>query len=92
MQAQYSIPFCIALACVRDIRDRRSISEQALVDPEIRDMLSRVRIEIRESSEKRTCHVTVQTVSGDEYDCLSRDDDESWKPVGTANRPRSTEC
>ena len=35
MQAQYSVPFCIALACVRDVRDPRSLDESALTDAAI---------------------------------------------------------
>src|SRR5207244_13115534 len=42
MMAQYSIPFCVALAHVRDPRDPRSFDEAALRDPQIRALASRV--------------------------------------------------
>ena len=42
MMAQYSIPFCVALAHVRDPRDPASFDEQALHDPQIRSLSERV--------------------------------------------------
>lgn len=81
MQAQYSIPFCIALACVRDIRDPRAMSEDALGDAAIHAMLARVRVEIGDFDEKRTCHVKVRSVDGREYELLSVDDARTWRPA-----------
>lgn len=81
MQAQYSIPFCIALACVRDIRDPRSMREDALDDPVIRAMLARVTVEIGDFSEKRTCRVIVTQTDGTVHDVLSTDDAASWRPA-----------
>jgi 2-methylcitrate dehydratase PrpD len=46
MMAQYSIPFCVALAHVRDPRDPRSFDEAALRDPQIRALVSRVKITV----------------------------------------------
>lgn len=46
MMAQYSIPFCVALAHVRDPRDPRSFDETALRDPQIRSLCERVTITI----------------------------------------------
>jgi 2-methylcitrate dehydratase PrpD len=46
MMAQYSIPFCVALAHVRDPRDPRSFDEAALRDPQIRALASRVKITV----------------------------------------------
>jgi 2-methylcitrate dehydratase PrpD len=46
MMAQYSIPFCVALAHVRDPRDPRSFDETALRDPRIRALCERVAITI----------------------------------------------
>jgi 2-methylcitrate dehydratase PrpD len=46
MMAQYSIPFCVALAHVRDPRDPRSFDESALRDPRIRSLCERVAITI----------------------------------------------
>jgi len=46
MMAQYSIPFCVALAHVRDPRDPRSFDEGALRDAQIRALAERVTITI----------------------------------------------
>src|SRR5882724_6679723 len=46
MMAQYSIPFCVALAHVRDPRDPRSFDDTALRDPHIRALAERVTITI----------------------------------------------
>jgi 2-methylcitrate dehydratase PrpD len=44
MLAQYSIPFCVALALHREARDPESLDETALRDPEIRALCRRVRL------------------------------------------------
>jgi 2-methylcitrate dehydratase PrpD len=44
MLAQYSIPFCVALALFREARDPESYDESALADPEIRALTRRVRL------------------------------------------------
>ncbi len=44
MMAQYSIPFCVALALFRDPRDPASFDDSALSDPAIRAMTSRVSV------------------------------------------------
>jgi 2-methylcitrate dehydratase PrpD len=46
MMAQYSIPFCVALAHLRDPRDPRAFDEAALHDPQIRSLVERVSISI----------------------------------------------
>src|SRR4029453_10172498 len=46
MMAQYSIPFCVALAHVRDPHDPRSFDEAALQDPQIRSLCECVTITI----------------------------------------------
>jgi len=46
MLAQYSVPFCVALAHVRDPRDPRSFDAGALQDAEIRSLAQRVTITI----------------------------------------------
>jgi 2-methylcitrate dehydratase PrpD len=48
MMAQYSIPFCVALAHVRDPHDPRSFDQTALADPQIRSLCERVTIAIGE--------------------------------------------
>jgi 2-methylcitrate dehydratase PrpD len=49
MMAQYSIPFCVALAHVRDPHDPRSFDDGALRDPQIRSLSQRVTITIAEN-------------------------------------------
>src|SRR5262245_61937328 len=49
MMAQYAIPFCVALAHVRDPRDPRAFDETALRDPQIRALAERVSIGIGEN-------------------------------------------
>src|SRR5690349_18809464 len=44
MLAQYSIPFCVALALHREARDPESYDEAALADPSIRALTRRVRL------------------------------------------------
>jgi 2-methylcitrate dehydratase PrpD len=44
MLAQYSIPFCVALALHREARDPESYDETALRDPQIRALCRRVRL------------------------------------------------
>jgi 2-methylcitrate dehydratase PrpD len=44
MMAQYSIPFCVALALFRDPRDPASFDEGVLADAGIRDMVRRVTV------------------------------------------------
>jgi 2-methylcitrate dehydratase PrpD len=44
MLAQYSIPFCLALALHREARDPESWDETALADPQIRALSRRVRL------------------------------------------------
>jgi 2-methylcitrate dehydratase PrpD len=43
IRAQFSVPFCIALAFVRNPRDPRSFDESALSDVKIRSLTSRVK-------------------------------------------------
>jgi 2-methylcitrate dehydratase PrpD len=44
MLAQYSIPFCVALALHREARDPEAFDETALRDPQIRALCRRVRL------------------------------------------------
>jgi len=46
MMAQYSVPFCVALALYRDARDPQAFTDAAVRDPEIRSLASRVTITI----------------------------------------------
>jgi len=44
MLAQYSIPFCVALALFREARDPESYDESALAEPQIRALTRRVKL------------------------------------------------
>lgn len=81
MQAQYSIPFCVALACVRDPLDPRSIDDSAVHDPAIRGMLARVEVRDGGFGEKRTCRVLVETAAGESYESFIREDAKTWTPA-----------
>jgi 2-methylcitrate dehydratase PrpD len=81
MQAQYSVPFCIALACVRDARDPRSFDESALTDPAIRAMVRRIRYEVGDISDKRTCEMTVTLKNGAVYRGIFPPADVPWRPA-----------
>jgi 2-methylcitrate dehydratase PrpD len=81
MQAQYSIPFCVAIACVRDIEDPRSIGEDILDDPEVLRMLPKIRMKRSGYNEKRTCQVTVEFTDGAQLSSLVRDNAAAWKPA-----------
>ena len=45
--AQYSTPFCVALACFLDPRDPSAFSETALSDRGIRELCRKVKLELR---------------------------------------------
>ena len=61
MMAQYSIPFCVALAHVRDPRDPRSFDDAALRDPHVRALMQRVTITV--AQERPTPLAAVVTVT-----------------------------
>jgi len=50
MLAQYSIPFCVALALYREARDPESFDQGALADPSIRALCRKVRL-VREDGD-----------------------------------------
>jgi 2-methylcitrate dehydratase PrpD len=52
MMAQYSIPFCVALALFRDPRDPASFDDSALSDAAIRDMSGRVAVVVADPPTK----------------------------------------
>jgi 2-methylcitrate dehydratase PrpD len=52
MMAQYSIPFCIALALFRDPRDPASFDDSALGDGEIKRMCGRVAVVVADPPAK----------------------------------------
>ena len=48
--AQYSTPFCVALACYRDPRNPSAFSEDAVNDAAIRSLCRRVKLELRKQT------------------------------------------
>jgi len=66
MMAQYSIPFCVALALFRDPRDPASFDDSALADAAIRDMCARVSIVVADPPTKvvGASIVTIQLKDG----------------------------
>jgi 2-methylcitrate dehydratase PrpD len=70
MMAQYSIPFCVALAHQRDPRDPRSFDETALQDPQIRAIAERVTITV--AKERPTPLAAVVTVTLQDGRVLTR--------------------
>jgi 2-methylcitrate dehydratase PrpD len=66
MMAQYSIPFCVALALFRDPRDPASFDDSALADAQIRAMCDRVAITVADPPTKvaGASIVTIQLKDG----------------------------
>ena len=56
MMAQYSIPFCIALALFRDPHDPASFDDGALADPAIRGLCARVSVVTADPPPKVAAH------------------------------------
>src|SRR6266542_3139753 len=65
MLAQYSIPFCVALALHREARDPESYDEGALADPKIRALTRRVRVVPEEGTAHGAMGSTVTVVLAD---------------------------
>ena len=65
MLAQYSIPFCVALALHREARDPESFDETALRDPQIRALCRRVRLVPASSAEHAGMGSTVAITLAD---------------------------
>jgi 2-methylcitrate dehydratase PrpD len=61
MMAQYSLPFCVALAHHRDARDPASFNAKSFNDPAIRALAQRVTISV--ADEARHGHTIVSTVT-----------------------------
>jgi 2-methylcitrate dehydratase PrpD len=88
MQAQYSVPFCVAVACVRDIRDPRAMDESALTDPQIQAVVQRIRYEAGDISDKRACELTVTLKNGAVLRRTLPESGTEWRP---ANRDETYE-
>lgn len=50
MMAQYSLPFCVALAHYREARDPASFNAKSFDDPDIRSLASRVKISVADEA------------------------------------------
>jgi 2-methylcitrate dehydratase PrpD len=61
MMAQYSLPFCVALAHHRDARDPASFNAKSFNDPAIRALASKVTISV--ADEARHGHTIASTVT-----------------------------
>ena len=61
MMAQYSLPFCVALAHHRDARDPASFNARSFNDPAIRALASRVTVSV--ADEARQGHTLASTVT-----------------------------
>ena len=72
--AQYSLPFSLAIALVRDIKDPATFNESTLWDEEVRALAGRVELEAREMGVGPMAEVTIKSV-GREYRLEARD----WK-------------
>jgi 2-methylcitrate dehydratase PrpD len=83
MMAQYSIPFCVALALFRDPRDPASFDDSALTDTDIRAMCERVAITVADPPTK-VPGASIVTIMLKDGRCFSREVDEF---NGTPARP-----
>ena len=72
MQAQYSVPFCVALALFRDPDDPKSFDAGALDDPAIRAACRSVELRAQEGRSPRSTRVIVRLKDGRE---VARDSD-----------------
>ena len=70
MKAQYSVPFCVALALFRDPEDPASFDAIAVDDPQIRAACRNVELRARQHPQDHTAwgaHLTVQLKDGREF-------------------------
>jgi 2-methylcitrate dehydratase PrpD len=68
MLAQYSIPFCVALAVFREARDPESYYEAALTDPAIRALTRRVKLVPASGDGATASLVTVTLTDGRSFE------------------------
>ncbi len=90
MSAQYSLPFCAAVAITGDIRDPGSFDQDKLSDPTVLAMIPRVITEVDAEVHKAYpqlfgAKVTIETLDG------SRFAETIWNAHGTAASPCSDE-
>jgi 2-methylcitrate dehydratase PrpD len=63
MMAQYSIPFCVALAHYKDARDPRSFGNTAVADPAILALAARVTMTVAEEARRARTLASTVTVT-----------------------------
>jgi len=70
MLAQYSIPFCVALALYREARDPESYDMSALADPAIRALTRKIKLvpETGDAHGTPGSHVTITLIDGRIFD------------------------
>lgn len=64
MLAQYSVPFCLALACYRNPQDPRSFDQSALNDPDIHSLCNRVHLIADDQHTREGATVTIELKDG----------------------------
>jgi 2-methylcitrate dehydratase PrpD len=62
--AQYSVPFCIALACHRNSHDPRSFDQSALSDPDILSLCKRVHLTADGGHSRDAVTLTIKLTDG----------------------------
>ena len=74
--AQYSTPFCVALALYMDPMDPRSFSEKSLADPRIRALAKGAKVELYQAGASpvaQDCRVTLKLKNGKEVSAQGND-------------------
>jgi 2-methylcitrate dehydratase PrpD len=74
--AQYSVPYCVALALYLDPMDPRSFSEKSLNDPKIRALTRGAKVELLRTSDSivsPACRVTLKLKNGKEVSAEGHD-------------------
>jgi 2-methylcitrate dehydratase PrpD len=86
--AQYSIPFCVALAMYRNPVDPRSFDESALRSPEIMGLAARVKMSVLPPPDNRSDMTSIVTISLKDGRSVSR---RTTAFTGTPERPLGQE-
>ncbi len=86
--AQYSIPFCVALALYRNPVDPRSFDESALRSPEIMGLAARVKMSVLPPPDNRSDMTSIVTIALKDGRSLSR---RTTAFAGTPERPLGQE-
>jgi 2-methylcitrate dehydratase PrpD len=68
MLAQYSVPFCLALAAYYDPRDPDVFSDRTAADPRVRDLARRVRVMSNGGRKGWAAHIAVSLRDGRRFD------------------------